>query len=185
MTNLAIEVILASGLPSNTSEAAYCDRCEPTIRTGIPTAILTEPAAIVWLHRRLGTWPPDAEDLLQRTSLVLWRNFEQFQPGTDFFRWSSRVAFLEVQDFLKRKRRRVVFSSQMVSELAEVLVGESQRWESRRDALSGCIEKLRPTDRDLVEQCYAGRQSFKDVAKGSEDRRIAFTSLSAAFARRC
>ena len=109
----------------------------------------------------------DAEDLLQRTSLVLWRKFEQFQPGTDFFRWSSRVAFLEVQDFLKQKRRtRVVFSSQMVSELAEVLVGESQRWESRRDALSGCIEKLRPTDRDLVEQCYAGRQSFKDVAKG-------------------
>ena len=70
----------------------------------------------------------DAEDLLQRTSLVLWRNFEQFQPGTDFFRWSSRVAFLEVQDFLKQKRRtRVVFSSQMVSELAGCL------WGSRND----------------------------------------------------
>ena len=34
----------------------------------------------------------DAEDLLQQTNLILWRKFDDYQPGTDFIRWACYVA---------------------------------------------------------------------------------------------
>ena len=33
----------------------------------------------------------DAEDLFQETTLCLWQKFEEFEQGTDFGRWATRV----------------------------------------------------------------------------------------------
>jgi RNA polymerase sigma-70 factor (ECF subfamily) len=34
----------------------------------------------------------ESEDLLQKTGLVLWRKFNQFEPGTDFLAWARQIA---------------------------------------------------------------------------------------------
>ena len=34
----------------------------------------------------------EAEDVLQETSVILWRKFGEFQSGTDFFRWAAQIA---------------------------------------------------------------------------------------------
>jgi RNA polymerase sigma-70 factor (ECF subfamily) len=34
----------------------------------------------------------DAEDVLQRASLVMWRRFSTFESGTDFIAWATTVA---------------------------------------------------------------------------------------------
>src|SRR5262249_34859663 len=53
----------------------------------------------------------DAEDILQQTNLVLWREFHQFEPGTNFTAWACRVAFNQVLAWRKRRQRdRLVFS---------------------------------------------------------------------------
>lgn len=108
----------------------------------------------------------ESEDLLQKTGLVLWRKFDQFEPGTDFLAWARRVAKYEVQAHLKSKRRsRVYFSSATVDLLAEDLDRESPAADLRHEALLRCLEGLRSTDRDLVNRCYAKGVSIQDVAQ--------------------
>ncbi|HPM80105.1 MAG TPA: sigma factor [Candidatus Anammoximicrobium sp.] len=41
----------------------------------------------------------DAEDVLQEVAVVLWRKFDQFEPGTRFDQWAYRVASIQVADF--------------------------------------------------------------------------------------
>src|SRR5215211_7445285 len=48
---------------------------------------------------------PDAEEIVQETNLVLWREFHQFQSGTNFAAWACRVAFHQVLAWRKRRQR--------------------------------------------------------------------------------
>ena len=41
----------------------------------------------------------DAEDVLQRASVTMWRRFETFDPDSDFIAWATTVAFYEVRNF--------------------------------------------------------------------------------------
>jgi RNA polymerase sigma-70 factor (ECF subfamily) len=109
----------------------------------------------------------DAEDLYQTTSVVLWRKFDSYREGSNFFQWAKTVAHYQALNLLRsRKHRRAVFSESFCEELA-VVWGEvgAERWESRRKALSACLTKLPENDRKLVEACYGTSQSLCDTAK--------------------
>jgi RNA polymerase sigma-70 factor, ECF subfamily len=47
----------------------------------------------------------DAEDVVQETSAVLWRKFDEFTPGTDFNAWALSIARYQVMNFRKKQRR--------------------------------------------------------------------------------
>src|SRR4051794_29418130 len=47
----------------------------------------------------------EAEEIMQETNLVLWREFGKFQAGTNFAAWASRVAFHQVLAWRKRRQR--------------------------------------------------------------------------------
>src|ERR1700761_563428 len=60
----------------------------------------------------------DAEDVLQQANLVLWRKFDQFQLGSNFFAWASRIVYLESRDFRKRKlRSKVRFGDEFLEKI--------------------------------------------------------------------
>ena len=108
----------------------------------------------------------ESEDLLQKTGLVLWRKFGQFEPGTDFLAWARQIAKYEVQDYLKGKRRsKVCFSSDTVEMLAEETDRDALSADLRHDALTKCLAELRAADRDLVARCYAKEASIRSVAE--------------------
>ena len=46
----------------------------------------------------------DAEDVLQETNLVLWRKFDQYLPGTNFFAWACQITRYEVLKYRERQR---------------------------------------------------------------------------------
>ena len=46
----------------------------------------------------------DADDLFQSVCLVLWRKFESFRPGSNFFSWARQTAKIEVSNFLRHKQ---------------------------------------------------------------------------------
>jgi RNA polymerase sigma-70 factor (ECF subfamily) len=108
----------------------------------------------------------DAEDLYQATSVVLWQKFQSYREGTSFFQWAKTVARYQALNLLRsRKNRRAVFSESFCEELA-VVWGEveTERWESRREALANCLTKLPEVDRKLVEACYGSSQPLRDTA---------------------
>src|SRR5262249_26318529 len=95
----------------------------------------------------------DAEDVFQESSLVMWDKFDERQPPDDFVAWGCRIAYFKVLDFYKKSRRsRVCFSQAMLERIAETAVEQADtlQLDDRREALTGCIEKLRPGDRDLL-----------------------------------
>jgi len=108
-----------------------------------------------------------AEEVFQEVCVVLWREYETFQLGTNFVKWVSVIAHNQVHRF-RRQQRRVgpQLSEAVVSLLAEDAVERVDLLESRRDALRGCLEKLSPNDRQLVGHCYGdSRVTFKTAAQ--------------------
>jgi RNA polymerase sigma-70 factor, ECF subfamily len=110
----------------------------------------------------------DSEDLLQKTGVILWRKFDQFEPGTSFLAWARKIARFEVQTYLRSKRRdRVCFSSETIDLLAEEIEKDMGEGDRRHEALLGCLEQLRTSDRELTRQCYARGASIRHVAEAA------------------
>src|SRR5262249_4389015 len=109
----------------------------------------------------------DADDILQEASLVMWDKFDDDNPPADFAAWGCRIAYFKVLDFCKKRQRsRVCFSQALLDRLAETAIEQAAalQLEERREALSGCIEKLRPRDRDLLTQRFADGATVQSAA---------------------
>ena len=108
----------------------------------------------------------DAEEVLQQTNLVLWRKFDQYQPGTDFARWACRIAYYEVLKFRERRSREArLFSNQFVETLAVESQSSMDLWDARREALVRCLKKLTERDRQLVLWRYQENATTRSVAE--------------------
>jgi RNA polymerase sigma-70 factor, ECF subfamily len=97
----------------------------------------------------------DAEDVMQRASVVMWRRFATFEPGTDFTAWATTVAFYEVRNFQRvTGRSRLEFDDDLMQTLAAERAQQVQQWSLRMEALETCVQKLDPASRELVESIY-------------------------------
>jgi RNA polymerase sigma-70 factor (ECF subfamily) len=98
----------------------------------------------------------DTDDLYQQTALVLWDKFGEFDRSRDFFAWACGVARGEVANFARRQARRRLYLAADVNLLLVEAHAEmtDDELDDRRDALSRCVEKLPPADRNLLAECY-------------------------------
>lgn len=97
----------------------------------------------------------DAEDVLQRTSITLWRKFASFERGTNFAAWASTVAFYEARNFQRiGARSRLVFSDALLEILDTERSNDIAHTDARHEALGHCMEKLDESGRRLVEATY-------------------------------
>jgi RNA polymerase sigma-70 factor, ECF subfamily len=109
----------------------------------------------------------DADDVLQEASLVMWEKFDPEQPPDDFVAWGCRIAYFKVLDFRKKRQRsRVQFSQALLDRLAETAAehAETLQLDERRAALAGCIDKLRPRDRDLLAHRFTEGATIQSTA---------------------
>jgi len=107
----------------------------------------------------------DSDDLLQQTSLVLWRKFAEFEPETNFLAWACRIARFEVLNYLKSKKHGACpLSEGLLNRLADERLARTQEHELHREALDGCLKKLGEQDQQLVRLCYGESKSFKQAA---------------------
>ena len=109
------------------------------------------------------TW---AEEIFSETSVVLWREFHKFELGTDFPAWACTVAMNQVRRFRRdRQRDAMIFSDGLLEKVARDWQKTEAEQNVRLAALTGCMSKLREPDRKLIEKCYGGAGTFRDVAK--------------------
>jgi RNA polymerase sigma-70 factor (ECF subfamily) len=109
----------------------------------------------------------DADDLLQQTSLALWKKFDQYDSSRSFLPWAFGVARFEVSNFLRsRSRDRLYFSDELnlllIEAHGELALNDA---DERLGAIGRCISKLRRRDQDLLEACYGRSVRIADVAK--------------------
>ena len=105
----------------------------------------------------------DAEDVLQRTSLILWQKWSQFDNSREFLPWARGIALNEIRNLLRRsERRNVHLSEPIIAMLADELDEDPN--EERVEALSHCLNRLEDKQRNLLERCYLGSSGVKTVA---------------------
>ena len=109
----------------------------------------------------------DTQDLHQQTLMVLWRKFSQYEEGTSFLAWATRIAQIEVLRFCKSQPAGRVFLSDEV--LSQVVESQSRHavhpaTESRQALLEGCVEKLEAVDRELLDASYRRNCRVKEIA---------------------
>ena len=108
----------------------------------------------------------DAEDVFQRSSILLWRKIDQFDRGGNFLAWACGVAFYEVCNFLRvADRDRLQFDIDLVGQLAERRRETIGRDEECTTALRRCLERLNGGERELIQQVYYGDCSVKELAE--------------------
>jgi RNA polymerase sigma-70 factor, ECF subfamily len=108
----------------------------------------------------------DAEDVVQRASMTMWRCFDRFEPGTNFRAWAFQIAKNEALNHLSKiKRDRHVFSEKLTAMLAERAEERADDLDARRRALDFCVEKLPTEARGIVEGCYASGSTIRSFAE--------------------
>ncbi|MDF1859365.1 MAG: sigma-70 family RNA polymerase sigma factor [Verrucomicrobiales bacterium] len=108
----------------------------------------------------------DAEDVVQRASLTMWRGFDQYESGTNFRNWAFQVAKNSALNHLTKQRRdRHVFGEKLVEMLAVQAEEQADQLDARRRALDSCLEKLPEEEHEMVAGCYAEGSSIRSFAE--------------------
>ena len=123
-----------------------------------------------WLFAYLVTLlgsPADAEEVFQEVCVILWRDYDKFDPTTSFMKWASVIAHHQVHRFRRTQSRLAKpLSDTVVDLLADDAVVKADLMDSRRLALHDCLKKLPVSDLELVQNCYSdSRRSMKTVAE--------------------
>jgi RNA polymerase sigma-70 factor (ECF subfamily) len=107
----------------------------------------------------------DAEDVLQRASLTIWRKFAEFDPSLDFFAWASSFAFYEAKNFQRvAARSRLHFDDELMKRLADERTPDLDHREARLAAMDRCIEELDVSSRELVREFYLNNMDIGSLA---------------------
>jgi RNA polymerase sigma-70 factor (ECF subfamily) len=107
----------------------------------------------------------DAEDVLQRASMTIWKKFGEYDPAKDFFTWASSFAFYEAKNFQRvAARSRLHFDDELLERLAEERLADLDQREARLAAMDRCIEELDYPSRELVREFYLNRTEIADLA---------------------
>lgn len=109
----------------------------------------------------------DAEDILQESKLVMWREFNNFEIGTSFQAWARKIIFYRILYFRRTKAKeaeRYVFSEAFY----EVLDEEYEKGEEKREknfaVLQSCISSLQEPHRQMVMLRYHQGETIEGLA---------------------
>lgn len=107
----------------------------------------------------------DASDVLQETSMVLWRRFDTFELGTNFFAWACKIARFQVMKYRERQGRAArLFDTALLEKLAVEASDEHWARSVPLQALEKCVGKLSDLDRSLIRRRYQPGVSVQQLA---------------------
>src|SRR5512136_3485403 len=100
----------------------------------------------------------DAEDIVQQTAMALWEKFDAYDPTQPFTPWACRFALNKTRQWIERRQRwQALLDHGLAEELAERRQELQPEFERRLKHLEGCLGKLPPDRRSLVEAYYGER----------------------------
>lgn len=110
--------------------------------------------------------PTDIEDVYQQTCLALWKKRDQLPEIRDFFAWACGFARHETLHQIRSnsRSRHLYLPDDLLATLAEEFQRDLASDDDRLLALTKCLDRLQPPHRDLLERCYQGLETIKDIA---------------------
>lgn len=118
-----------------------------------------------YVYSLVANWN-DAEEVFQRTSLLLWRKWEQFDQDREFLPWAFGIARIEVKRFLsERNRQQKMLSDSAMETLDTVIVQNADGLQDRLAALEHCVRKLPARQRSILWASYRKSASIEEVGQ--------------------
>lgn len=112
----------------------------------------------------------DLDDILQEVSLLAWEKHSEFSCAEGeldeaFVAWLCTIGKFKVYN-LRRKvsRSKVVFSDELVEQLAAIQAEMSDELETRHTVLMSCVSKLQTDEREMLRRRYFAEESVQEVA---------------------
>lgn len=112
----------------------------------------------------------EVDDVFQNTSVTAFGKISSFRfrnetPDEEFVRWVCTIARYEVLRYYQKARRaKVVFSSALVDDLADMQLQMQAELGERQEALSRCIEKMPVKQRELIKLRYGAGEAVVRIA---------------------
>ena len=106
-----------------------------------------------------------APDVLQETSMVMWRKFDTFELGTNFFAWAVKIARFQVLKYRERQERSArLFDTSVFEKLSIEAADENIVPMVPLQALEKCLGKLSEIDRTLIRRRYQPGANVQQIA---------------------
>ena len=107
----------------------------------------------------------DAEDILQKTNLIMCEKQDHFNPELGCFKtWAIAIARYQIMAYrTHRKRSKISFSN----ELTEILTEESKDYETphiRLEALNKCYKKLPKHMQSIADLRFKRNLTMKEIS---------------------
>jgi RNA polymerase sigma-70 factor (ECF subfamily) len=121
----------------------------------------------------------DARDILQETSVAVYRKFDAYDAARPFLPWAYRFAYLEVQKHREKTARSpLLFSEDVLDLLTHDRAQMEPELDARLRLMDWCLAKLTPQDKELVTSRYALRQGAEEMMQRfAMSRRTLFRNL--------
>ncbi|MCS7470000.1 sigma-70 family RNA polymerase sigma factor [Stieleria sp. ICT_E10.1] len=124
-----------------------------------------EPAVSAYVFASISRFH-DAEDVVQRIAQELARRFDEYDTGRPFVGWALWIAKSRVIDFYRTQgQSRVVFSDELLGQLADTIAQQADGRSQRREALESCLDELPPRSRRLLDLRYIEERSAAELAR--------------------
>jgi RNA polymerase sigma-70 factor (ECF subfamily) len=108
----------------------------------------------------------DANDVLQKTKVVILSKRNDFRVEADFNAWAAGIARHQVLAFRRDARRdRLVFRDQLLDQLADRGIAQIGRANITFEAMELCRGKLSEADRELLDYRYTDNLAVADIAE--------------------
>lgn len=107
-----------------------------------------------------------ADDVLQETSVVLFRRFAEYDDDRPFVAWALGIAKFRILGMLRdQARSRVLFDGELLERFTQSWSDLAPRLSDRSGALEECLERLAARARRLVRLRYFDEQTSEEIAR--------------------
>lgn len=108
-----------------------------------------------------------SEDIIQEAAIVCLRKHDEVPDPAAFEGWIRRICRFEALKHLERHRRERPAEAEQLAVLAEAELGEAaaETGDDRLGALRGCVERLPPASRELIQLRYGEDHPGEEIAR--------------------
>jgi RNA polymerase sigma-70 factor (ECF subfamily) len=108
----------------------------------------------------------DADDLFQDGMTVMWRKFDQFQPGTSFAAWGIQIMRYQILEYRRNlaRSKRVLLEDSLFEALLDYVPTLQDEMAVRIEALRKCQALLDDRARRLLKMRYEHNTAVEEIA---------------------
>jgi RNA polymerase sigma-70 factor (ECF subfamily) len=104
-----------------------------------------------------------AEEVLQEVAVVVCDQWEDFQPGTNFSAWASRIVRNKIFNLNRVSRRELLLSPEAIAGIERAAEAEPET--SSLDAVRKCLEGVTDRIRSVLSMRYREGLSGAEIAR--------------------